>query len=377
MKKAGEHVRVNFGQSPFIFDIDGMMSASNHNFITSHSVSPHIPFPGSAASAGDLALDGISESSILATTLLGPGSASANGDSHNGLSAGSNHAPHNGTLVENTHLPRNETFAETNHPRRTGTPTERSQTEIQLALRHEWGSDGPNLLGNLQPSAEHAANLSRTMYRLLRRYRIYTRTAPERRRRVLSMIRERLNNERLSRILQVRVSEDGALDLFRTIRTEILYEIALNNEWEGFLAYPEPRSRSQSPRTIVVLAESRRETMRVMRRALDMVNRPISISYNASSRGRQPETQDRFTQSPAPSLEVAISPRTQARAISILRSSSPDFRNCLISNIWTNFREQSEKKHIRQEIEATSIAKLAPPLGETELIQSLVSHNSM
>jgi len=31
MKTAGEHVRVNFGQSPFIFDIDGMMSVSNHN----------------------------------------------------------------------------------------------------------------------------------------------------------------------------------------------------------------------------------------------------------------------------------------------------------------------------------------------------------
>lgn len=28
MKKSGEHIRVNFGQSPFIFDIDGMMSAS-------------------------------------------------------------------------------------------------------------------------------------------------------------------------------------------------------------------------------------------------------------------------------------------------------------------------------------------------------------
>jgi hypothetical protein len=25
MKKSGEHVRVNFGQSPFVFDIDGMM----------------------------------------------------------------------------------------------------------------------------------------------------------------------------------------------------------------------------------------------------------------------------------------------------------------------------------------------------------------
>ncbi|KAF8863535.1 SPRY-domain-containing protein [Acephala macrosclerotiorum] len=29
MKKTGEHIRVNFGQRPFVFDIDGMMSASN------------------------------------------------------------------------------------------------------------------------------------------------------------------------------------------------------------------------------------------------------------------------------------------------------------------------------------------------------------
>jgi hypothetical protein len=28
MKKTGEHIRVNFGQSPFVFDIDGMMAAS-------------------------------------------------------------------------------------------------------------------------------------------------------------------------------------------------------------------------------------------------------------------------------------------------------------------------------------------------------------
>lgn len=26
MKKSGEHIRVNFGQTPFVFDIDGMMS---------------------------------------------------------------------------------------------------------------------------------------------------------------------------------------------------------------------------------------------------------------------------------------------------------------------------------------------------------------
>jgi hypothetical protein len=30
MKKTGEHIRVNFGQSPFVFDIDGMMTVSNN-----------------------------------------------------------------------------------------------------------------------------------------------------------------------------------------------------------------------------------------------------------------------------------------------------------------------------------------------------------
>ena len=28
MKRSGEHIRVNFGQSPFVFDIDGMMAVS-------------------------------------------------------------------------------------------------------------------------------------------------------------------------------------------------------------------------------------------------------------------------------------------------------------------------------------------------------------
>lgn len=28
MRKNGEHIRVNFGQSPFVFDIDGMMAVS-------------------------------------------------------------------------------------------------------------------------------------------------------------------------------------------------------------------------------------------------------------------------------------------------------------------------------------------------------------
>jgi hypothetical protein len=68
MKKAGEHIRVNFGQSPFIFDIDGMMSASNH-FINSHSLSHLSPRTGSA-SAGNLALDGASDATISSSLPL-------------------------------------------------------------------------------------------------------------------------------------------------------------------------------------------------------------------------------------------------------------------------------------------------------------------
>ncbi|KAI9049895.1 hypothetical protein LZ554_006043 [Drepanopeziza brunnea f. sp. 'monogermtubi'] len=40
MKKAGEHIRVNFGQSPFVFDMDGMMSASNNFFYPSTPPAP-------------------------------------------------------------------------------------------------------------------------------------------------------------------------------------------------------------------------------------------------------------------------------------------------------------------------------------------------
>ena len=30
MKKSGEHIRVNFGHSPFVFDIDGMMAVRSN-----------------------------------------------------------------------------------------------------------------------------------------------------------------------------------------------------------------------------------------------------------------------------------------------------------------------------------------------------------
>jgi hypothetical protein len=46
MKKSGEHIRVNFGQSPFVYDIDGMMSvSSNSHSMSSIFTHPSIPLP--------------------------------------------------------------------------------------------------------------------------------------------------------------------------------------------------------------------------------------------------------------------------------------------------------------------------------------------
>ena len=65
------------------------------------------------------------------------------------------------------------------------------------------------------------------------------------------------------------------------------------------------------------------------------------------------------------------------QAIALYNSPLLMIRPSRLTSMWTNiFQKQQEKKHIRQEIEVTSTAKLAPPLNETELIQSLVCHLS-
>jgi len=84
MKKAGEHVRVNFGQSPFIFDIDGMMSASNNTFINSHSVNPHIPSLALQPPLASWLSTVMLESPTSSTTTMDPGP----GTAHDGSSEG-------------------------------------------------------------------------------------------------------------------------------------------------------------------------------------------------------------------------------------------------------------------------------------------------
>jgi hypothetical protein len=347
MKKAGEHVRVNFGQSPFIFDIDGMMSASNNNFIDSHSVNPHIPFSGSAVSTGDLALDDTADSPISSSTTMEPGPAAANDDSRERAPTENNRP--NGILApfqENLNTP----------------SIEPSQELILWALGREMQSDEDNtdLVSNIEFSEEHLDTFSHTLHRVGQVYRVFNSATPERHRAIRAAIQERLYNERLSRILQISVSDDGALDLFQTVRTEILWQIIVTTDLGEIVQSQSPNSDSddeipplvestsavsenESPRTqsgspftgstITVSDNTRREMIRATRRALGMIN---SI----------PDT--------------AANQETQSRAIVLYDSPTITNRTSHFGNILANLREQQEKKHIRQEIEATRHAKPFP-----------------
>ena len=284
-------------------------------------------------------------------------------------------------------LPSNETFETAlNGP---------SEEDIRQALSRELGSDD----SNTDFSEEQISDLSHTLLRVSQLYRMFHSANPERRQAIKAMFRERLNTERLSRILQVPVSDDGALDLFRTVRTEILWEVVVTTDWgaqssisASNLGDPQsgvtlsliggspstflsdnwsPRStltilgdeaqQHSAESTITVSDLSRRETIRATRSAIRMLNRIPDTAANQ-------ETQ--------PGANVVNQGR-QPQAMALYNSPLLLIRPSRLTSMWTNiFQKQQEKKHIRQEIEATSTAKLAPPLNETELIQSLVCHLS-
>ncbi len=270
-----------------------------------------------------------------------------------------------------------------------------SEEDIRQALERELESDN----SNIEFSEEQLSDLSHTLLRVSQFYRTFHSANHERRQAIKAMFRERLNNERLSRILQVPLSDDGALDLFRTVRTEILWEVVVTTDLGAQSSisasnYGDTQSSSTlamiggspstfisdnwSPRstltildneaqqhsaesTITVSDLSRRETIRATRSAIRMLNR---ITDTVANPGTQPGSS-------------AVNQGGQPQAFALYNSPLLMTRPSCLTGMWTNiFWKQQEKKHIRQEIEATSTAKLAPPLNETELIQSLVCHLS-
>jgi hypothetical protein len=81
MKKAGEHIRVNFGQSPFVFDIDGMMSASNNFYLSRIFSSLGFIQVASAAAPGSATVLGLDPptGSVSANDIVGLDDSIANG----------------------------------------------------------------------------------------------------------------------------------------------------------------------------------------------------------------------------------------------------------------------------------------------------------
>jgi hypothetical protein len=266
-----------------------------------------------------------------------------------------------------------------------------SEEDIRRALWRELESGDDNI----DFSEEQLSDLSHTLLRVSQLYRMFHSANPERRQAIKAIFRERMNNERLSRILQVPVSDDGALDLFRTVRTEILWEVVvttdlgvqrpisasnygatqssvtlsliggspstfISDDWstQSTLTILDDEAQQHSAENTITVSDiPRRETIRATRSALRMLNR---IPDTAANRGTQPGAN-------------AVNQGRQPQAIALYNSPLLMIRPSRLTSMWTNiFQKQQEKKHIRQEIEATSTAKLAPPLNETELIQSLV-----
>lgn len=277
---------------------------------------------------------------------MSPGSATPHGDSPGRPTAENNQPSSNGS--QHRGIPTGPIDAIT-----ATTSNQRFEEDIRLALSQEWEPNDANLGRNIEHMVENISRLSTILYRATQNYRTFNNLATaERRIDIRSTIQERLNNERLSRILQVRSSDDGALDLFRTIRTEILWAITLATEGEANQYQPVPLLENPQnwPQTIgsppvgstIIVSEQARTNgrFRVARRALE----PHASTTAPGLVVEIPETRV---------LANSVDPGAESQPVILYNPCRIICRTSRLENIWTNIQAQQEKKHIRQEIEST------------------------
>jgi hypothetical protein len=402
MKKAGEHVRVNFGQSPFIFDIDGMMSASNHDFINFHSLNPPNPSPGPAASPGYLALDGASDTPMV-------------------------HAPDEPVISDDT-------------PGQDNLPplsiSSAAENQIQLGLQENRGFNSTIIVQEIREAQADLEDLrvrsDETRERAsIARVAVDARfvageVSPEEiaieRRRNLLELDPSLNNEELAQLLRqddVPVAPASLVDtvqpqdwideacelLYLSLWTRPLHDLstpdhvqdirrALRSHLLGHPRIP-PLSQELSQPEITALVEDvrNRAMLEIVEAITSRIASPVSISIASPSHGSddfnldlvsgretQEQSESRITGSPVPpavdgstgpqeqaSSRVAGSPvpqlpantastGAQAQANGEGESQRPISTESHFGKTLTDIQLQQEKKHIRQEIEGTRYA---------------------
>lgn len=204
-------------------------------------------------------------------------------------------------------------------------------------------SEDANLERNIESTLDTIGRLSTIFDRAARNHWSFNDSANDQRRReIISAIYERLSNEWLSRILQVPVTDDGALDLFRAIRRALIYTIATEGEVYEYGPVPisdNPQYRQPPLRTALV-------GNAIM--SIDDSRSPVprrNFQYYAARAAPRPVVGSPSTRG----LDSIVTPGDTSQALVLYNRHSINHQ---VEDFWTNIREQQEKKHIRQEIEA-------------------------
>lgn len=377
MKRAGEHIRVNFGQSPFIFDIDGMMSASN-NFPYSH-----LPDDNSPADSLDTTEDSPLGTQNLADRVTGSGSESRNDNTPFADEAVLSILRQLATRLQI--IVQLLGAGTTSLAGRSDTPRLNDDRDGDLASLHRREPDNPasadisrrpRTVRFLEP-----ATVGGTKRTLSSDERIILRVATEIdelrdafSRRDTSVTSLRRQIERGERVL------DYFIDLEHPNIQPRLERVLVAGEGgvSGLLSAPPfPASRSQTQDT---------QTRGISGQVSDTESIPFLIDLDEEHRLEQrpnfmmaQPNEDQIHGGP-PRLGVDYTTYIQWDGSVVvherLLQPDPSVERSLegpkTMDTMTNEEKQQEKDQIRQQIEATSTAKLALPLSETELIHSLV-----
>ncbi|KAK0116986.1 hypothetical protein ONS96_012827 [Cadophora gregata f. sp. sojae] len=355
MKKSGEHIRVNFGQSPFVFDIDGMMSASNNLSYPQNSLGPDSSNPSSAVSSisGQAPIQAINPEIVAAAYLqILDNEQEDSGDEPPPLISPSTHSFDNSGSSHGTwRLERTSSTAidfifslgdpVNENPPRSARTILLLQTLQRQSRRRALNNNERHMIRIAAGIDEHRASLlaSTSPVRAIQWTRIATSE------RALDDLGDRISGE-----------------LFPTLAAIGSQMAAEEDSQRSFVSNDGERITITADSLLAGIARNRAASERLRGLANDIridnqLRGPgdIRIERNLPPRPHSLEG-DRADIPPLPHPPPE-------------RDLLPKPRDL---NTMTDFEKQQERKQIRQQIEMTSTEKLAPPMSETDLIQSLV-----
>ncbi len=357
MKKTGEHIRVNFGQSPFVFDIDGMMSASSSSSFYP-SLNP------------DEAQNGSNQPTNLPVANVPPpmDGLTASTPETMGLPDGTFNPP-GGQDGSNQPAGPPFPFASPRSANLAGlTPVPPSNSSLlrlsQLhALRARALANTP-----LSDRITSATQIERQQTRAHLRLAAETELARQERARLATgrQLRIPLTEGQLAFVTRVRSMSQ--IEQRQFLASLVAHPSGEDTPEQIPESTPESTSESPTDTSTVNMDASRFDgPLASLGFPRPMSPGPTLSSENASQNAHDPQERGErgIIEGTSSDHEPpnAIEPLPNHSELHRIQSDTP-------ANI--TLSQQQEKLQIREQIEKCSTASLAPPLNETELIQSLV-----